>query len=173
MAKRNMTSQKNSIVSGMMILLLGLLPGCAAWQKGTGLSGKESRMSDDLLRSQVLRYKAQAEIEMATMNQLLSQLAPADAPFTPEAAASVQTAFAQMVPTNHPEGFQEYGDSIYQYYLLYEELSKRGADMSGLELEFENPLPTPYECPPDKYYSPPPADIPSPPEIQANANEAL
>ena len=160
-----MTTKRNITIVGLIgaWLVVSLLSGCITSQNNTGLSDKESRMSEELIRSQVLRYKAEAQIEMATMNQIFNQLAPADAPFTPEVSASIAAAFAQMAPENYPGGIQDYGDSLFRYYLFYEELRKRGADMNGLEIDFDSPLQ-------DQDYSPPPDDIPCPPEIQASVN---
>lgn len=120
-----------------------LLCGCITSNSQTGLSAKESRMSEELLRSQVLRYKAEVEREMATIQPMMAAipqsffdtLAPADSPFTPEISASIATAFAELAENDPLLFYTPESDSLLRYHLFYEQLKDRGEDMTGLELD--------------------------------------
>ena len=131
------------------LLLVSLLAGCSAPHSQTGLSAKESRMSKELLRSQVLRYKAEAEKDLTQMAKFFDQYTPLESPFTPEMAAAISTALAALAENEDMRGTMfDYSLSLDRYFLFYDKLKEKGGDMRDLEIDFRTPIE-------QKYYSPP------------------
>jgi hypothetical protein len=114
------------------------LIGCATTDSGSSLESKAARMSPELLRSQVLRYKAlmeesYEEEKMAALAQIFNTLAPKDAPYTPKTAKSISKALEENPELNEwNAGFQE---NLQNYQFFYKKLQDRGGDMTGLELD--------------------------------------
>lgn len=130
-------------------LFLYVWSGCSSTQTNSGLSAKESRMSEEFLRCQVLFYKAQAEAELAEMAKILYQYAPFDAPYTPEVQATIETALARLAEDGVSRAIMvDYTSNLERYYLFYDKLKERGGNMEGLEIDFQ----TPFQ---EKIYSPP------------------
>ena len=147
MSNKLQFSTSGLTVSGF--LLLCLLSGCSTPRYQGGLTAKESRMSEELLRSQVLRYKAEAEKDMSEMAKFFDQYAPLDSPFTPEMSVAISTALAALAKNEDMRGTMfDYTLSLDRYFLFYEKLKEKGGDMTGLEIDFHTPIQ-------DKYYSPP------------------
>ena len=80
-----------------------ILSSCSVPQDN--LSAKESRMSEELLRSQVLRYKAKAEKDIALMAEFCAEYAPLDSPYTPEMRAAMSTALAALAEDENTRGY--------------------------------------------------------------------
>jgi hypothetical protein len=139
-------------IRGIIVIGLSLsffVLGCTPPQNNSGLSDKESRMSEELLRSQVLRYKAEAERDLSVMAKLFSQYAPVDSPYTPEISASISTAFAAMAEDRDTRNMiVDFGTNLDRYYLFYEKLKEKGGDMRGLKIDFETPIKEIYYSPP-------------------------
>ena len=52
------------------LVLISFLSGCSTSQTQSGLSAKESRMSEEFIRGQVLRYKAEVEKQNEEIDKL-------------------------------------------------------------------------------------------------------
>ena len=137
-----------TLVISIAVFLFSFLSGCSTPPEP--LTAKESRMSEELLRSQVLKYKAEVEKELSEMDDFFSQYgSPLDTPFTPEIVASISTALATLVEDREMGGTMiNYSSGIDRYYLFYEKLEEKGGDMNGLEIDFITPIQK-------KNYSPP------------------
>jgi len=152
----NKTHSNISLISLINLFLISLLCSCSTPQYQSDLSAKESRMSEELLRSQVLRYKAEAEKDLSVMAKFYAQYSPADAPFTPEISASISTALAVLAENKGMrETMIDYSLSLDRYFLFYDKLKEIGGDVRGLEIDFDTPVQ-------EKYYSPPIKDPDAP-----------
>ncbi|RKY10527.1 MAG: hypothetical protein DRP56_00735 [Planctomycetota bacterium] len=91
-----MNNKTQSQISGIILLnslvLISFLSGCK--KAPESLDTKASRMSEDPLRSQVLRYPAEVEAEIKERSKVSQGLphhdSPIDTPFLPEADKAVR-----------------------------------------------------------------------------------
>ena len=142
-----MMKNKTSYWSSLLILII--LSGCSSQHDHSGLSAKESRMSKEFLRCQVLYYKAQAEKDLAEMAEILYQYALPDAPYTPEVTAAISTALARLAEDDISRGIMtDYTSNLERYYLFYDKLKEKGGDMCDLEIDFQTPIEQKYYFPP-------------------------
>jgi hypothetical protein len=72
---------------------------------------------------------------LAAMNQIFNQIAPPDAPFTPEANASIQTAFAQNPEDPQYALAAEYAEAFVRYVAVLNELKTPLGDNVAFALE--------------------------------------
>ena len=145
-------NNKSDFIIGNIVLVLFLtsfLSGCSIPQDNSSLSDKESRMSEELIRSQVLRYKADVEKQQAEIARL-SQKCPEynesfGIPNQPVTSDMIMT-----IETNCPElwrAMTKWSDDWMNYNLFYNKLKDKGADMNGLEIEDFNTTPDIYSPP--------------------------
>ena len=144
---------KNITIVSIAIAMACLFSGCTPTNSSSSLKSKAARMSPDLLRSQVLRYKALVEKDAEEFHkEVFKDFAPIDPPYTPEVTASINTAMAEYVETHRKQ--HPFSENFCNYYFFYEKLKEKGGDMTGLELEID------YDY--EKYISPPIKEPPSP-----------
>jgi hypothetical protein len=119
-------------------------------------------MRPELLRSQVLRYKALIEKDEPAVTEFFNSIIPPGTPFTPGTAATINKALIEDPVMN--ETINRYTENLVNYHLFYDKLKDKGGDMTGLELDIR--LWEDYE----KYFSPPIKE-PSSPHSPSPARE--
>jgi hypothetical protein len=152
---------KNIIFALFTASMACIFSGCTATKPDSSLAAKAARMSPELLRSQVLRYKALVEEaenseQRKAMAEIFNTFAPPDEPFSPKSAASISKALAE-IPGIHAWSAR-YQEDLDTYHFFYRKLKEKGGDMTGLELEIESD----YEYDYKKYISPPIKEPPAP-----------
>jgi hypothetical protein len=132
----NSTHINTSIISLTSLILISFLSSCSMSKEPLGV--KESRMSEELLRSQVLRYKAEVEEQNIEINKLSDECPvsyrnyPENIPFTPQLIERLMKECPELY-----EAMDQYAQSWSNYYLFYEKLKERGGDITELEIEDE------------------------------------
>ena len=152
---------KNITFVSFVMATVGLFSGCPATNTESSLESKAARMSPDLLRSQVLRYKALLEEaenseERKAMTKIFNTFAPRDTPFSAEASVSISKAIDE-IPGIHAWSAR-YQEDMDNYHFFYRKFKEKGGDMTGLELEIDQDYKQDYE----KYISPPIKEPPAP-----------
>lgn len=145
-----MLKQKPILIAA--VITCSCLVGCATTYSGSSLESKAARMSPELLRSQVLRYKAEVEKETETVDEFYAKWAPVDSPFTSDTAKAISDALLDNPQMR--ETMKSASESYHNYLFFYEKLKEKGGDLNGLELDIKHD----YE----KYFSPPIKETPAP-----------
>ncbi|MHC5160998.1 MAG: hypothetical protein ACYSOC_05125, partial [Planctomycetota bacterium] len=121
------------------------LVGCTATNSTSSLDSKAARMSPDLLRSQVLRYKALLEKDEPAVTEFFNSIVPPGTAFTPDTAAKINKALIEDPVMN--ETINRHTENLVSYHLFYDKLKDKGGDMTGLELDIHSDF--------EKHLSPP------------------
>ena len=158
---------KNIIFELFTVAMTCFFSGCTVSNSGSHLESKAARMSTELIRSQVLRYKALLEDaetseQMEKINEIFNALVPRNEPFTAESTSSISKALEEIPGINIWSA--RYQENLDNYHFFYKKLKERGGDMTGLDLETEGDV-IDYE----KYFSPP---IKEPPNLHNESQTA-
>ena len=140
--ERKMPTKRNMTILGLIgawLIVSLLLSGCSTSQNSTGLSDKESRMSEELLRSQVLRCKADAEEANKQVINLIKRCPAYNETYGNPNEPSSSYQFEKIMvecPELH-QAMVQFADTSINHHLFYEKLKQKGADMKGLDIEEE------------------------------------
>jgi len=110
-------------------------------------------MSPELLRSQVLRYKALVEQDDPAITDFFNEIIPPGDAFTPKTAAKINEALIDNPEMR--ETIDRHTENLNMYEFFYDKLKERGGDMTGLELDI-------FKRDPEKLFSPPIKDPANP-----------
>ena len=141
----------------LLILFTCSLFGCEPENtKYDPFKAKMSHMDAKLLRTVALHYKKElGNDRYAILLKCFSDIAPADAPFTPEMATSIAAAFSEG---NGPD-FQKINEHKY----ILKMIKEKGGDTSDLEFDLLQIDLKDYKIPPrDDYLFPPIKKMPNP-----------
>ena len=148
--------------TSLFLLLPCLFSGCKPEsQKYDSFKAKISQMDVKLLRALALNYKKELENnQYKILSELFNNIAPADAPFTPEMATSIATAFSdQLTNISNQNILSSFDfDMINRYLIICEKIREKGGDTSDLEFDLFQ-----LEKNRDDYYIPPRNDYLFPP----------
>ena len=120
-----------------MLPFIVFLASCATPENQGYSEEKASQMSVEMLRNQVLKYKAEVETENARTYKLFTEECPDiynlimdNTPYT----SSMSKIFEELCPKT-AKAMMRLGESLVNYYSFYEKLEEKGGDMTDLEID--------------------------------------